>query len=193
LSPAVWVTSATSTIAVFRQFRCCRSTNIQRWDARETSRMLSTMKMHPGPWSARRARSGSRTLPITEPPSSTSPLRRRSGRPAGEAATPSASVERRSDNPASGDECFSNLCDVRQIGDGSYVGRGLQTVADPDTAGAADLYPAGCGPSALASRGACLKPTWWPAVSEKKSFYTEDTSDMSLAPESGQAVDRPRP
>jgi hypothetical protein len=91
------------------------------------------------------------------------------------------------------DECFSNLCDVRQIGDGSYVGRGLQTVADPDTAGAADLYPAGCGPSALASRGACLKPTWWPAVSEKKSFYTEDTSDMSLAPESGQAVDRPRP
>ena len=41
----------------------------------------------------------------------------------------------------------------------SHVAGDLQTVTDPKPP---TLYPAGCGPSASASRGTCLKPTWWP-------------------------------
>ena len=129
-------------VAMFRQFRVAVAPTNKGGDARETSKMLSTVKCV-------------RVHGVRDVPQRTTNI---AGR---QAATPSAaSVETRSDNPASA---------MKVSATGAIFGRSmlvarrrdLQTVADPDTAGAADLYPAGCGPSGLASRGACLKPTWW--------------------------------
>ena len=155
--PAARVTSAASAIAVFRQSRRRRSINMQRRRCARNIENAFNGENGAGSIECATCRSGPRTLPAGNRASiidfTTAALKRQ----AGGAATPSAaSVETRSDNPASAMKAsetsamFGRSMAARRPGP-SDSRRSRQRWSRR-------LYPAGCGPSASVCRGA--KPAW---------------------------------